>query len=143
MTGNGYPRKKIVTQTTDKKMVWEDLKSRGIENQVTCMGGSDRMMSSETWTVKQTRASDFEQAAGKKVGFDATSPRFNFNQIFHGQSLKFEVPGPGQYREEHQGAFKERPRTFQHARSQGRHANIGIVFNTSEKRFKPKGQNSY
>lgn len=24
LTGNGYPRKKIVTQTTDKKMVMED-----------------------------------------------------------------------------------------------------------------------
>lgn len=42
----------------------------------------------------RTRASDFEVHAGKKVGFDASSPRFNFNQVF-GQSLKFEIPGPG------------------------------------------------
>jgi hypothetical protein len=32
----------------------------------------------EEW-FKQTRASDYELAAGKKVGFDASSPRFNFN----------------------------------------------------------------
>jgi hypothetical protein len=32
LTGNGYPRKKIVTQTNDKKMVYEDQKTMGIEN---------------------------------------------------------------------------------------------------------------
>jgi hypothetical protein len=35
------------------------------------------------WT-KQTRANDYEAYAGKKVGFDATSPRFNYNQVFYG-----------------------------------------------------------
>lgn len=47
------------------------------------------------WT-KQQRASDYETYAGKKVAFDATSNRFNYNQVF-GQGLKFDVPGPGQY----------------------------------------------
>lgn len=76
LTGNGYPRKKIVTQTADKKMVMEDQKALGIENQITCFGTG-----SETHTdwQKQTRASDYEHVAGKKVGFDATSPRFHFN----------------------------------------------------------------
>lgn len=92
-------------------MVMEDQRTIGIENQVTCMGGSEAG-TTDAWVTKQTRATDFEQAAGKKVGFDATSPRFNFNQIFFGQSLKFEVPGPGQYREENQAGFKQRPRTF-------------------------------
>lgn len=41
------------------------------------------------------RATDYEAFAGKKVGFDATSSRFHYNQIFYGQSLKFEIPGPG------------------------------------------------
>jgi len=48
------------------------------------------------WT-KQMRATDYETFAGKRVGFDATSPRFTYNNVFYGQSLKFEVPGPGQY----------------------------------------------
>jgi hypothetical protein len=43
------------------------------------------------------RATDYEAFSGKKVGFDGTSPRFNSNQIFYGQSLKLEVPGPGKY----------------------------------------------
>jgi hypothetical protein len=45
------------------------------------------------------RATDYENFAGKRVGFDATSPRFTYNNVFYGQSLKFEVPGPGQYGE--------------------------------------------
>lgn len=89
------------------------------------------------WT-KQTRANDYEAYAGKKVGFDATSPRFNFNQVFYGQSLKFEVPGPGQYQEQ-PGA--ERPNTY----SQPRNKNLkyAVVFNTCERRFKSKGINAY
>lgn len=46
------------------------------------------------WT-RQMRATDYEAFAGKRVGFDATSPRFTYNNVFYGQSLKFEVPGPG------------------------------------------------
>ena len=76
LTSNGYPRKKIVTQTADRKMVLEDQKGMGIENQITCMGFASNPDSE--WH-KQTRASDYEQVAGKKVGFDATSPRFHFN----------------------------------------------------------------
>jgi len=46
---------------------------------------------------KTGRKGDFEMYSGKNIGFDQTSPRFNFNQVFYGQSLKFDVPGPGQY----------------------------------------------
>jgi hypothetical protein len=46
------------------------------------------------WTSKG-RASDYEIFSGKNIGFDKTSPRFNYNQVFYGQSLKFDVPGPG------------------------------------------------
>jgi hypothetical protein len=49
-----------------------------------------------TW-VKRARAGDFEMFSGKNLGFDQTSPRFNYNQVFVGHSLKFDVPGPGQY----------------------------------------------
>ena len=31
-----------------------------------------------TWT-RQMRATDYETFAGKRVGFDATSPRFHYN----------------------------------------------------------------
>ena len=48
------------------------------------------------WTAKG-RAGDYEAFSGKNIGFDQTSPRFNYNQVFYGQSLKFDVPGPGQY----------------------------------------------
>ena len=48
------------------------------------------------WTMKG-RAQDYEAYSGKNIGFDQTSPRFNYNQVFYGQSLKFDVPGPGQY----------------------------------------------
>ena len=30
------------------------------------------------------RATDYEAFAGKRVGFDATSPRFTYNQVFYG-----------------------------------------------------------
>jgi len=46
------------------------------------------------WTSKE-RAMDYEMFSGKNIGFDHTSPRFNYNQVFYGQSLKFDVPGPG------------------------------------------------
>ena len=46
------------------------------------------------WTAK-ARAFDYEAFSGKNIGFDQTSPRFNYNQVFYGQSLKFDVPGPG------------------------------------------------
>ena len=48
------------------------------------------------WTGK-ARAGDYEVFSGKHIAFDQTSPRFNYNQVFYGQSLKFDVPGPGQY----------------------------------------------
>ena len=48
------------------------------------------------WVAKG-RASDYEVFSGKNIGFDKTSPRFNFDQVFYGQSLKFGVPGPGHY----------------------------------------------
>jgi hypothetical protein len=52
------------------------------------------------WTAK-ARAFDYEAFSGKNIGFDQTSPRFNYNQVFYGQSLKFDVPGPGQYPQGH------------------------------------------
>lgn len=48
------------------------------------------------WTKKE-RAGDYEMFSGKNIGFDQTSPRLQYNQVFYGHSLKFEVPGPGQY----------------------------------------------
>lgn len=62
------------------------------------------------WT-RQERANDYETYTGKFIGFDQTSPRFNFNQVFFGQSLKFDVPGPGQYQANRQDmAFTSKPR---------------------------------
>ncbi len=96
------------------------------------------------WT-KQMRATDYEAFSGKKVGFDVTSPRFNPNQAFYGQSLKLDVPGPGKYEDlAIQGvntANPTRPGTFSQPRN--RHLKYAVVFNTCERRFKNKGINSY
>ena len=46
----------------------------GIENQVTCIKDN-----AASWKDQRTRATDYESTAGKRVGFDATSPRFNYN----------------------------------------------------------------
>ena len=35
------------------------------------------------WTSKG-RATDYEVFSGKNIGFDKTSPRFNYNQVFYG-----------------------------------------------------------
>jgi hypothetical protein len=57
-------------------MVYEDQPGVGIGNQITCLGSATE--TDKEW-MKRTRASDYESAAGKRVGFDATSPRFHFN----------------------------------------------------------------
>lgn len=96
------------------------------------------------WT-KQMRATDYEAFSGKKVGFDVTSPRFNSNQVFYGQSLKLDVPGPGKYEDlaitGTNSANGSRPGTFSQPRN--RHLKYAVVFNTCERRFKIKGMNSY
>ena len=98
----------------------------GVENQITCIKTLDQ------WRHRQMRAGDLEQVQGKRVGFDATSPRFTYNQVFYGQSLKLEVPGPGLYEEGRQTG--ERPKTFSQPRT--KHLKASAVFNTSERRFK-------
>ncbi len=95
------------------------------------------------WT-RQMRATDYEAFSGKKVGFDGTSPRFNSNNVFYGQSLKLDVPGPGMYQDPLMVTGtngQARPQTFSQPRN--RHLKYAVVFNTCEKRFKNKGQNSY
>lgn len=117
-----------------------DQQELGIENQVTCLGYTSA--GDSDW-VKQTRASDFEQQVGKKVGFDSTSPRFHFNQAHYGQSLKFDIPGPGQYTDGQGNPLQidNRPKTF----SQPRNKNLkySVVFDTTERRFKNRGITSY
>lgn len=95
------------------------------------------------WT-RQMRATDYEAFSGKRVGFDGTSPRFNSNNVFYGQSLKLDVPGPGMYQDPLMvtgSNGQARPQTFSQPRN--RHLKYAVVFNTCEKRFKNKGQNSY
>lgn len=58
--------------------------------------------------------------------------------MFYGQSLKLEVPGPGLYNEDKNGA--RRPRTMNQPRN--KHLKYAVVFNSSEKRFRPKGASS-
>lgn len=117
----------------DNKVVTADSKDMGVENQVTCLGYTS---GGESDWLKQTRASDFEQQVGKKVGFDSTSPRFHFNQAHYGQSLKFDIPGPGQYQDN-----KDRPRTFSQPRNKT--MKFQVVFDTTERRFKNRGITSY
>lgn len=97
-----------------------------------------------TWTGKG-RAPDYEVFSGKNIGFDKTSPRFNYDQVFYGQSLKFGVPGPGYYPPERtkeiavesmpknktRAANLARPGTFQQPRSKTMKKNMAI-FDTQE-----------
>ena len=64
---------KIVAQSEQGKHVYDRDAVFGIENQVTCIKDQS------VWREHRTRASDYESVAGKRVGFDATSPRFNYN----------------------------------------------------------------
>ena len=74
LRSTGGVRTKFVAQSDQGKHVYDREAVFGVENQVTCLKGG-----SEEWQQQRTRASDFEQNIGKKVGFDATSPRFNYN----------------------------------------------------------------
>lgn len=93
LTSKSAPRKKIVTQTLDNKAIMNDQSELGIENQITCLGYSSQGQTEE-WT-HQTRATDLEKAIGKKIGFDSTQNRLPYNMAHFGQSLKFDIPGPG------------------------------------------------
>lgn len=136
LTSKGVPKKKFVTQTHDNKAIMGNQQDLGVENQITCLGYSAGGQSD--WR-HQTRASDFEKAIGKKVGFDGTSPRFNFNEAHHGQSLKFDIPGPGQYNDKTKSAtaFPARPHSFNQSRN--KKTKYSVVFDTTERRFKTKG----
>ena len=95
--------------------------------------------------------------SGKNIGFDQTSPRLHYNQVFYGHSLKFDVPGPGQYQSAQVQSLAKtalpknmvrakklaRPGTFQQPRSKTMKNNCLAVFDSQEQRFKPKGQTSY
>lgn len=90
--GKGATRM-IMRDGTNKDKSSMDIDNKvvfGVENKITYLDHD------KSWTV-QTRARDLEMMAGKRVGFEATSPRFNINQVFFGQSLKIDQPGPGNY----------------------------------------------
>ena len=78
LKSQGGKRAKIVAQSEQGKHVYDKEAVFGIENQVTCIKDPD------VWRERRTGASDYESVAGKRVGFDATSPRFNYNQVFYG-----------------------------------------------------------
>ena len=71
LSSNGGKRGKIVAQSDQGKHVYDKEAIFGVENQVTCLKDTAE------WLEKRTRASDYESVAGKRVGFDATSPRFH------------------------------------------------------------------
>ena len=75
LKSQGGARKKIVGQSLEGKHVYDKDAVFGIENQITCLKDNGY----QTFKNQQQRAMDFEQVAGKRVGFDATSPRFNYN----------------------------------------------------------------
>jgi hypothetical protein len=72
-------------------MVYDNKAVFGVENQVSYINNE------KLWETHQQRAQDYEKVLGLKLGFDATSPRFNYNQVFYAHNLKREVPGPGLY----------------------------------------------
>lgn len=64
---------KLVMRDPDHKGLEVDSKMViGVENKVTYLDNE------KSWTAQQ-RAKDLELMAGKRVGFEATSPRFNIN----------------------------------------------------------------
>ena len=73
LKSRGGKKSKIVAQSEQGKHVYDKDAIFGIENQVTCIKEPD------IWRQHRQRASDYEAVAGKRVGFDATSPRFNYN----------------------------------------------------------------
>lgn len=56
-----------------------------------------------------------------------------------GQSLKFDIPGPGQY--PHDSIGSKRPRTNAHQRSKS--TKLSVVFDSTDRRFKAKGPLTY
>ena len=129
------PHIRMLEAVSGKKIKTHHSFSDGQSTRAGTRGGSSQPFAYR-WT-KQMRATDYELFAGKRVGFDATSPRFNCNQIFCGQSLKFEVPGPGQYED----GQSPRPHTTA-SQPRNKHIKYAVVFNTCEKRFK-NTQGSY
>lgn len=93
LSQKGGKRAKLVAQSEQGKALYDKDAILGVENQITCHKTLDQ------WKHRQMRAGDLEIVQGRRVGFDATSPRFTYNQVFYGQSLKLEVPGPGLYEE--------------------------------------------
>lgn len=73
LRSNGGKRGKIVAQSNLGKHVYDKEAVFGVENQITCLKDTD------VWRDHRTRASDYESAAGKRIGFDASSPRFHYN----------------------------------------------------------------
>ena len=71
LRSNAGKRGKIVAQSDQGKHVYDKEAILGVENQVTCLKDTAE------WRERRTRASDYESVAGKRVGFDATSPRFH------------------------------------------------------------------
>ncbi len=71
LRSNNGKRGKIVAQSEHGKHVYDKEAVFGVENQVTCLKDTAE------WRERRTRASDYESVAGKRVGFDATSPRFH------------------------------------------------------------------
>ena len=85
----GGERKKLVSHHPDNKNDLVNKNLYGVENKVT-------YLEPKCISVKQTRAKDYDVMAGKKMGFDATSPRFHYNQVFHYSETQPQV-GPGKY----------------------------------------------
>jgi len=73
LKNHGGRKAKIVAQSEQGKHVYDKEAVFGIENQITCI------KEQEVWKEHRTRASDYESVAGKRIGFDASSPRFNYN----------------------------------------------------------------
>jgi len=106
----------------------------GVENKVT-------YLDDQSWTHQQ-RTKDLEIMSGKRVGFEATSPRFNINQCFYGTSLKIDQPGPGQYPH---NEFTEEcvPRPATQGLPRSKNMKAAVIFNSSDRRFKQKGLTSF
>jgi hypothetical protein len=103
MLSRGGPKKKIIAQSLAGKHIYDRQAVFGAENRITYLDND------KFWQTHQTRASDCEQVLGRKVGFDTTSARFAYNQVFYKHNYKREIPAPGMYQDQiEQG---QRPKT--------------------------------
>ena len=91
LTSAKGPKKTYAFTSKDLRAHQIPSSAIGIENKITCANYSSQ--GQPDW-IKQTRARDTCLSIGRPISFEATSPRFKYNEALFGHSLKTDIPGP-------------------------------------------------